>query len=217
MRSKKALYIILIIDVLVFVVSLAIGRPLWQAIVFSIGFLLIAAVAVSGSSLLIPEGLLEGRFPRRNPPKAVGKAEFLEKMDLVLADLSVKPEIKTGQIYWMTEYTQVIKGVGDLVYDVHDSVKSKDNGKQLRAFNKAVKQLPPFINSFKNIPEIEDLKDSDTLERQAQGMDLYLIACASFIEAIEKSDGDLASDAAKQITKALDLLEIIEKPQAASW
>ncbi|GAH22080.1 unnamed protein product, partial [marine sediment metagenome] len=44
MGSKKILYIILIVGLAIFVISLAIGRPWWQALLFSIAFLLLAAI-----------------------------------------------------------------------------------------------------------------------------------------------------------------------------
>ena len=91
MRSKKVLLIILVVAVAIFIISWAIGRPVWQALVFSIAFLLIAAV-VTSSGLLIPEGLFEMRLPRRfqerfqvgKPSEGTGKTDkgaFLERMD----------------------------------------------------------------------------------------------------------------------------------------
>jgi len=47
-------------------------------------------------------------------------------------------------------------------------------------------------------------------------LDLYLLACSDFAEALEKGDGELAGQAATQINKALDLLDIIEKPPATT-
>ena len=44
-------------------------------------------------------------------------------------------------------------------------------------------------------------------------MDLYLAACSSFAEAMEKGDGNLAGDAAIQINKALNRLDIMDKSQ----
>ncbi|GAH95003.1 unnamed protein product [marine sediment metagenome] len=51
------------------------------------------------------------------------------------------------------------------------------------------------------------------MKKQAQGMDLYLLACSNFAEALETSDGELAGEAATQISKALDLLDIMDKSQ----
>ena len=51
------------------------------------------------------------------------------------------------------------------------------------------------------------------MEHQAQGMDLYLLACSDFAEALEASDGELAGEAAMQISKALNLLDIMDKSQ----
>ena len=219
MGSKKTLFIILIIGLVIFIVSLAIGRPSWQAAVFSIGFLLIAAV-VTSHGLLIPEGLFgmsrfERRFPRR-PPEATDKAEFLKRMDLALADLSAQPGAKTEDILWMTESTRVMKRVGELVYDVHESVLSRDRAKELRAFREATKQLPYLISEFENIPEPTTRKWQKTMRNQARGMDLYLLACSNFAEALETSDGELAGQAAMQINEALNLLDIIAKPPAPS-
>jgi len=215
MGSKKTLYIILIVGLAIFVISLAIGRPPWQALLFSIGFLLVAAV-VSSRGLLIPEGLFDRRLPGRppagKPSEATGKEDFLKRMDLMLADLSAQPGATTEDIRWMTEYTRVMKGVGELVYDVHESVKSKDKAKQSRAFREVVKELPRLISQFKDIPELKLLKDKKTMKHQAQGMDLYLLACSNFAEALETSDGKLAGEAAMQISKALNLLDIMEKP-----
>ncbi len=225
MGSKKTLFIILIIGLVIFIVSLAIGRPLWQAALFSIAFLLIAAI-VTSRGLLIPEGLFEMRLPRRPPFRKspedadktgeAAKAAFLERMDSELTDLSTQPEATTEDIHWVTEYTRVMKGVGELVYEVHESVKSKDRAKQLRAFRGAVKELPRLISQFKDIPELKLLKDKKTMKRQTQGLDLYLLGCSNFAEALETSDGELAGEAAMQISKALDLLSIIEKPPATT-
>ena len=209
MRSKKTLFIILIIGLVIFVISVVIGRPWWQALLFSIGFLLIAAV-VSSSGLLIPEILFDRRFPRK-PREAADKAEFLKRMDLTLADLSAQPRAKTEDVLWMTEYTRVMKGVGELVYDVHSSVLSKNKAEESRAFREVVKQLPYLISEFENIPEPTTRRRQKTMKRQARGMDLYLLACSNFAEALETSDGELAGLAARQINDAVDLLDIMDK------
>lgn len=216
MGSKKTLFIIMIVGLAIFIISFAIGRPWWQALLFSIAFLLIAAI-VTSRGLLIPEGLFgrrpfDRRFPGK-PPEATGKAEFLKRMDLTLADLSAQPEAKTEDVLWMTESTRVMKGVGELVYEVHESVLSKDMSKQSRAFREVVKELPRLISEFKNIPEPTTPKRQKTMKKQAQGMDLYLLACSNFAEALETNDGELAGEAAMQISKALDLLDIMEKSQ----
>ena len=216
MGSRKTLYIILIVGLAIFIVSLAIGRPWWQALLFSIGFLLIAAI-VSTSGLLIPERLLDmrrpGRPPTGKPREATDKAAFLERMDSELADLSAQPGAKTEDILWMTESTRVMKGVGELVYEVHSSVLSKDRVKQLRAFREATKQLPYLISEFENISEPATPKRQRTMKRQARGMDLYLAACSDFAEALETSDGELAGQAAMQINEALNLLDLMDKSQ----
>jgi len=225
MGSKKTLYIILIVGLVIFIVSFAIGRPWWQALLFSIVFLLVAAI-VTSRGLLIPEGLFGGlfggrsfdrRFPGRPPARksteATGKEDFLKRMDSALADLSAQPEATTEDIHWMTESTRVMKGVGELVYDVHESVLSKDRAKQARAFREVVKQLPRLISEFENIPEPITPKRQKTMKRQAQGMDLYLLACSNFAEALETSDGELAGEAANQINEALNLLDLMDKSQ----
>jgi len=221
MGSKKTLYIILIVGLVIFIVSFAIGRPWWQALLFSIAFLLVAAI-VTSRGLLIPEGLfggglfggrLPGRPPTGKPPEAIGKEDFLKRMDSTLADLSAQPGAKTEDILWMTESTRVMKGVGELVYEVHSSVLSKDRVKQLRAFREATKQLPYLISEFENIPEPTTPKRQRTMKRQAQGMDLYLAACSDFAEALETSDGELAGQAAMQINEALNLLDLMDKSQ----
>ena len=216
MGSKKTLYIILLVGLSIFVMSLAIGRPVWQAALFGIGFLLVAAI-VSTRGLLIPEGLfgrrLPGRPPAGKPPEATDKAEFLESMDLVLTEFSAQPEATTEDIHWMTEYTRVMKRVGELAYEVHESVRSKDMSKQSRTFREVVRELPRLISQFNDIPELTTLKDKKTMKRQAQGMDLYLLACSNFAEALETSDGELAGEAAIQINKALNLLDIMDKSQ----
>ncbi|GAI62014.1 unnamed protein product [marine sediment metagenome] len=66
-------------------------------------------------------------------------------MDLTLADLSAQPEAKTEDVLWMTESTRVMKGVGELAYEVHESVLSKDVSKQSRAFREVVKELPQGV------------------------------------------------------------------------
>ncbi len=224
MGSKKTLYIVLIVGLAIFVISLAIGRPWWQALIFSIGFLLLAAI-VTSRGLLIPEGLFGGRpFDRRLPGRALlgkpsegtdktDKAAFLERMDSELAEFSAQPEATTEDVHWMTEYTRVMKGVGELAYAVHESMKSKDRAKQSRAFREVAKELPRLISQFEDIPELTTLKDKKTMRRQAQGLDLYLLACSNFAEALERSDGELAGQAAIQINKALNLLDIVDKSQ----
>ncbi len=216
MRSKKTLNIILIVGLAIFIVSLVIGRPWWQALLFGIGFLLVAAV-VSSSGLLIPEGLfsrrLLGRPAAGKPTEATNKEDFLKEIDSDLAGFSAQPETTTEDIHWMTEYTRVMKEVGELAYAVHESVRSKDREKELRAFRGAVKQLPYLISEFKNIPESITPKRQNTMEHQAEGLDLYLAACSDFVEALETSDGELAGQAAEQINKALNLLDIMDKSQ----
>ncbi len=220
MGSKKTLSIILIVGLAIFVISFAIGRPWWQALLFSIGFLLIAALVFRGGGLLIPEKLFDMRLPRRfqvgEPSEGTDKtdkAAFLERMDSELADLSTQPGAKTEDVLWMTESTRVMKRVGELVHDVHSSVLSKDKAEELRAFREVVKKLPRLISEFENIPEPITSKRQKTMKHQAQGMDLYLLACSNFAEALETNDGELAGEAAMQISKALNLLDIMDKSQ----
>ena len=228
MRSKKTLFIILIVGLVIFIVSFAIGRPWWQALLFSVGFLLVAAI-VSSPGLLIPEGLLGGRpFDRRLPGRppigksseatdkateATDKTEFLQRMDSELAEFSAQSEATTEDIHWMTEYTRVMKEVGELVHEVHESVRSKDRVKELRAFKEVTKELPRLISQFKDIPELAIPKRRKVIEQQTQGLDLYLAACSDFAEAFETSDGELAGQAAIQINKALKLLDLMDKSQ----
>jgi len=224
MRSNKTLFIILIVGFIIFVVSFAIGRPWWQALLFSIGFLLVAAI-VTSRGLLIPEGLFGGRpFGRRLPGRfQVGKPteatdrtdkeDFLERMDLALTEFSAQSEATTEDVHWMTEYTRVMKEVGELVYAVHESVRSKDTVKELRAFREVTKELPRLISQFEDIPELAIPKRRKVIEQQTQGLDLYLAACSDFVEALETSDGELAGEAAMQISKALDLLDVMDKSQ----
>ena len=211
MRSRKALFIILIVGLAIFIISFAIGWPWWQALLFSIGFLLVAAI-VKSPGLLIPQALFDRRL-HGEPPEAANKEDFLTRIDSDLAEFSAQTGATTEDIHWMTEYTRVMKGVSELVYEVHESVKSKDRAKQSRAFREVVKELPRLISQFKDIPELATLKDKKTVKRQAQGMDLYLVACSDFAKALETSDGELAGQAALQISKALNLLDIMDKSQ----
>jgi len=219
MRSSKTLYIILIVALAIFVISWAIGRPVWQAALFSIAFLLAAAI-VNSSGLLIPEALFGRSLPRRfqvgkssEGTDKTDKAVFLERMDSDLTDLSTQPGATTEDIHWMTEYTRVMKEVGELVYAVHESVRSKDRVKELRAFREVAKELPRLISQFKDIPELAIPKRRKAIEQQTQGLDLYLEACSNFAEALETSDGKLAGQAAIQINKALNLLDLMDKSQ----
>lgn len=94
MGSRKTLNIILIVGLVIFIVSFAIGRPLWQAALFSVGFLLVATV-VTTTGVLIPERLfvrrLPGRSPAGKPTKATDKAEFLKRVDVNLTEFSAQP------------------------------------------------------------------------------------------------------------------------------
>jgi len=224
MWSKKWLLIILAVAVAIFVGSLAFGLPWWQGLLISIVFLLIAALVFGGGGLLIPEGLFgmfsPRRLPRRppaeKPTEAAEKAEFLKKMEAALADLSEQREATDEDARWMEEYARVVREVGELAHEVHQSVRSKDRTKQSRAFREAVRRLPQFISEFQSIPEPRSNKGQKAMERQAQGMDLYLLACSNFAEAIEGSDGELAGLAAKQITQALNLLDLMERPSVTS-
>lgn len=219
MGSRKTLYIILIVGLVIFIITFIISKSWSQALLFSIGFLLIAAV-VSSAGLLIPEGLFGRRLPGRHSSgkptentDKTGKAAFFERMDSELAEFSAQPEATTENIRWMTEYTRVMKEVGELVYTVHEGVRSKDRAKQPRAFREVVKELPRLISQFKNIPERVIPERQKTMERQIEGMDLYLAACSNFAEALEKGDGNLAGQAAMQINKALSFLDIMDKSQ----
>lgn len=215
-RSKKILLIILIVALAIFVISLAIGRPWWQALIFGIAFILVAAI-VSTRGVLLPEKLFD-RKPSKEPLEATGKAGFLKRMDSMLADLSAQPGAKIEDITWVTGYTRVMKGVGELVYEVDESVLSKDKAKELRAFREAIKRLPRFISDLKSIPEPATPERRRTRKRRIEGMDLYFLACSDFAEALEKGDGNLAGHAAMRINKALDLLGIIEKsPVTFGW
>ena len=128
-RSRKILLIVLVVALAIFVISFAIGKPWWQALTFSIFFLLIAAI-VSTRGVILPEKLFD-RGPSKEPLEATGKAGFFKRMDLELADLSAQPDAKIEDITWMTGYARVMKGVGELVYEVHESVVSKDRAKEI--------------------------------------------------------------------------------------
>ncbi len=218
MGSKKTLYIILIVGLVIFIVSFVIVGVWWQAALFSIAFLLIAAI-VTSRGLLIPEGLFGRRLPGRRssgkPTEATDKAEFLKGMESVLDELSVESGATTEDAQWIAEYRRVMQEVGELAYEVHENVRSKDRVKGLRAFRKAVKQLPSLISEFENIPEPITPQRQKIMERQTQGMDLYLLACSDFAEAFETSDGDLAGQAAEQINEALKLLNLMDKSTAS--
>jgi len=214
MRLKKTLHIILIVGLIIFIIALVIGRPWWQAALFSIGFLLIAAI-ISSTGLVVPERLFGRGFPERHssgkPTENTAKAKFLRGMESVLDELSLESGAATEDTQWITEYTQVVQKVGELAYEVHENVRSKDRTKQLRAFRGAVQQLPSLISEFNNVPEPITSKRRETMKRQAQGMNLYLLACSNFAEASETSDGNLAGQAAEQINEALKLLHLMDK------
>lgn len=224
MWSKKWLLIILVVALAIFGGSLAFGLPWWQALLISIIFLLIAAVVFGGGGLLIPEGLFGMVFPRRlpmrppaeKPTEAAEKAEFLKKMEATLTDLSEQREATDEDARWMEEYARVARGVGELAYEVHQSVRSKDRTRQSRAFREAVRRLTQFISEFQDMPEPKSKEGQKATERQAKGMDLYLLACSNFAGAIEGSDGEMAGLAAKQITQALNLLDLMERPSVKS-
>jgi len=214
MRSQKVILIVLLVGLAIFVISLVLGRPWWQALLFGVGFLVIAAI-VSTPGLLIPEKLFD-RGSSDKSPEATGKGGFLERMDSDLDELSAQPDAKVEDITWMTGYTRVMKGVAELVYEVHDSVSSRDTKRELQAFREVGKRLPHFISDLKSIPEPVTSKMRRLNRRRIEGMDLYLLACSNFAEALEKGDGDLAGQAAMQINKALDLLDIMGESLTAS-
>jgi len=209
MGSKKTLYIILIIALIIFVVTLIVSRVWWQALLFSVIFLLLAG-AVSTAGLVLPERLF-----RRGPPEklreATNKEDFHKEMDAELTEFSAQPEATTENIHWMTEYTRVMKEVGELVYEVHQSVRSKDRGKQARAFREVIKEFPRLISQIKSIPELAIPNKQKSMKRQITGMDLYLVAATNFSKALEKGDGNLAGQAAMQINKALNRLDVMGK------
>ena len=211
MQSRKRLIVTLMIGLGIFLVSLIMGRPWWQALFLSIAFLLVSTVLMS-SGLLIPEGLF-GRKHSDNPKEVTTKESVNKKMDLLLADLSTQPGTTTEDVQWLTEYTQRMKEVCDLVYAVHESVRSKDRVKELRALREVAKELPPLISQFKDMPELAIPERQNAIEQQIQGLDLYLEACSDFAEAIDRSDGELAIRAAKQINEAIKLLDIMDKSQ----
>ena len=209
MGSKKALYIVLIITLVIFVVTLIVTQLWWQALLFSVIFILIAGV-VSTVGLVLPERMF-GRGSSGKSREATNKAEYLKEMDTELAEFSAETGATTENVHWMTEYTRVMKEVGVLAYGVHQSVRSKDKVKQARAFKEVLKELPRLINQFKDIPELAIPEKQKSMKRQIAGMDLYLIACTNFTKALEKGDGNLAGQAAMQINKALNRLDIMSK------
>jgi len=158
---------------------------------------------------------LPGRFSTGKPAEPPSKDEFLKRVGLAIEDPSTKRKAKIEDVQWLTEYKQVMKEIGELVYTVHESVRSKDRAKELPAFKEAIKQLPRLINEFKNIPEPKTPKMQKIIEQQGRGLDLYLLACSNFAEALETSNGELAGLAAKQISEALDLLELMDKLSTA--
>jgi len=214
--KKKALLIVLAVGAAIFVITWAVGQPIWQAAVFAVGFLIVAAIVGGGSGLLIPEGILHWTPPRlRGTPKEPAKDEYFKKLDDEVVILSAKRRATTEDISRLRDCTRVMKEVGELVFTVHESVKSKDRAEELRSLREVGKRLPPLIVEFRNIPEPTDDKAKQTMERQARGMDLYLEACADFAQAIENGDGDLAARAAMQITQALDFMDIIGRPSSS--
>ncbi len=211
MRSKKKLIITLVVGLAIFLISLIIGRPLWQALVLTMAFFLVSTVLV-GTGLVIPEWLF-GKRHSNSPQEMTSKENYCEKMDLMLADLSTQPGITAEDVKWMTEYAQVMKEVCELIYEVHESVRSKDRIKELRAFRGVTNELPHLISQLKGIPKLVIPERQEAIERQRQGLDLYLEACSDFIEALETSDGKLASQAAIQINEALKLLDLMDESQ----
>ena len=212
MLSKKTFYIILIVGLLVFFVSLVIGRPWWQALLLGIGFLLIAAVIFGGGGLLIPQAFFDWRSPVKTS-KATNEEEFFKEIDMELAEFSAQPVVTTEDVHRMKEYTRVMKEVGKLVYEVHESVKAGDIAQQSRSFQVVARDLPRLISQFKDIPDLKTLKGKRMAKRQTKGLDLYLLACSNFAEALATSDGNLAGRAAVQINEALNLLDILDKSQ----
>ncbi len=211
MRSKKRLVITLVIGLAIFLISLIIGRPWWQALIISLAFLLVSTVLM-GTGLLVPEGLF-GRRHSDHPQEATTKENFARKMDSMLASVSAQPEATSEDIKWMTEYTQVMKEVCELVYAVHQSMRSRDRVKELRAFREVASELPGLISQFKDMPEQTIPERREAIQHQGEGLDLYLEACSNFAEAIDSSDGELAGQAAKQINEALKLLDLLDKSQ----
>jgi hypothetical protein len=74
-----------------------------------------------------------------------------------------------------------------------------------------IKELPHLISQFKNIPELAIPDKQKSMKHQIEGMDLYLVASTNFTKALEKSDGNLAGQAAMQINKALNRLDVMGK------
>lgn len=215
MGSRKTLYIVLIVGLVIFLVSLIIGRPPWQAALFGIGFLLVAAV-VSSSGLVLPKSLFGKRFPgRRSSGKTAEDTEkdiFLMGMNSVLDEFSTDSGVASEGAQWVMEYKRVMQEIGELAYEVHENVRSKDRVKLRQAFREAVKQLPNLISEFERIPDPIDPRKQEIMNRQAEGLDLYLVACSNFTKAADTEDGDLAGQAAKQINEALNLLNLMDKP-----
>jgi len=106
----------------------------------------------------------------------------------------------------MSEYKLIIDLVGVLIYDVHNAILSGDKAEELRALKEAVKQLPSLINKFKMLkPTTPEVRKA--MWYQAQGMDLYLLACSNLIQAHETSDDEFGRLAAKQFEEASNLMD----------
>ena len=111
MWAKKGLLITLVVALVILAVSLAIGRPPWQAALFSIAFFLMVALIFGSRGFIIPEALWERGFSRK-PPEAGekdDKAEFFGRMESALDELSTGATAEGVQ--WMTDYMRVMRGV----------------------------------------------------------------------------------------------------------
>lgn len=207
MFAKKNILIILAICVIAFFAVLVIGQPIWMAAVASVGVLLLAAIFFSSRGLILPEGLTRRRGDEET--KADSKEDYFDKIEADLRDFSAQDKVTSEEVQWMTEYTSLLKGVGEVIFSVHEGVRAPDNRVKLQAFNNAKKELPALIARFKRIPTDLPNIDSNYIQYQTEGLELYLKGCNLFIKALEASDGNIAGEAALNINKGLNMTGII--------
>jgi hypothetical protein len=216
MWAKKPLFIVLMVAAAIFIVAFSIGRPLWEAILYGIAFLMITALVFGGTGLLIPTFLFDMPFNKStaDPEK---KDEYADRLDRNLAAFSEKKGVSSEEVSRMTEYTSVMKEIGAIMYEVHEAVSSKDKDKMQESFKHAVTNLPALDSHLKAIPDLVTIMDNYLIERKQEGLELYIGGCRTFLEAFEKTSGELAIQAAPDINKAITMLDIMMKRQNPSF